>query len=333
MKKKIITGVVLLALILAAIFAINYYRQNNINREDFLLPGNYLSQGRDNQGVFDATLYFTESGDLKAIDSEGQSKFDVKLDQGFKKILYGKNIYISYDKKIQALNRLNGKLIKEVEFEKEILNIELIDNQVYAYIEDGYVFLGERLNKFDLYTYDGQPTAMSQQGSKRAVNLLESIRGNINSRIVITDSDREVFNINSAEEIFLYNRVLSNGKVFLVSNRYIYLIKESSIENKVFIKNPKAIDFKDDQIQVLDFDSLRRFDSNLDEIDSVTIEDDIEQIKILDTSTVAYSASKIYVYQNGNVMNTDIQANHKIYQDQYGVYLFTNDRVERVKAY
>lgn len=331
-KKVILTIVGIVLIIFLSIFFYNSYQFENISDQPYSLSRE-IKDSYKHISVFDEVLYFVEGEELVAIDIENKEIFSKKIGKNLQNIIYDKYIYLVYEKQIDLLNRRSGKLIRTVSVDEKIDHFEKNESNMIAYFKKSINIYDLKLIDVEKLTFDSEPVTFSQNASKKSLAFIESNQGRLSSTYRVYDKDEIIYEISSQDEVFMETGFFNDNLHFALTNRYLYLFDNSKLINKVMVFSPRAISFENQEIALVDDRQLRIFDSNLTELSQINLSFYADNIAARANSMVLIGEGKLSVYENSNVMESDIK-NAKLYViNDSGVYIIFSDKVEKVKAY
>lgn len=334
MKKKVLIWTLVVLLVVTGFYYIyELVNLNQVKSEDVSIKKK-IEDTDEHIGVFDKTLYSVNKNRLLASDSMGQEVFVKNLGLNFVDIIYDKYIYVAQnDGLIRALDRENGDEIRKIDLNKKLYDIELVDGKLIAYSD-------KSINKLSLYLknelekkFEHRPVKYREQKEKSAVIFLDRELGGMKSRFAIYNKDEEIYYISSVDELFMHEAFLSDGSSLVLTNSYLYKIKDSKVVKKTFLMNPRSIDIQKGKIALIDFEKLKIYDDNLELTKEVKLGFKANKLSIYENSILIAGENTVASFENDNLIKTDVQAMKGTYVDKFGMYAIFGDRVEKVKAY
>lgn len=332
MKIKISKFKIFIFIILAILSVLVYkvYKFNKLSSEVEVF-NTKIDKTAEFIGVVDDKYYRLEKGYFIGSD-EQKELFRIKV-LNIKNIIYDKFIYLieGYGR-IKLLDRNTGDEIKSYENIKDIQFAELKNSKIVVYTKNS-IYLGDlKLNKFDEINDLLNPIKIDFNKNIKSIIEFNQDFGNIKSILIVKNSENQDFVLSSQNEIFIFTKIIGD-KVIAVSNKYIYSIKDNSIENKIFLKKINSIDANDENLVIADNGELFIYDKDLKLLDKKVLNNQVENISIRKNSIVILSNNKIKLYQNSNIIENDIPEYISYYVNSNDYYIVFPNRIEKLKAY
>ncbi|EHR36270.1 hypothetical protein ACWOAQ_05640 [Helcococcus kunzii] len=323
---------ILLIAILALVlfFVIKIYQFNNLDSKVETFNVDFTKE-TNNIGVLNNKYYKIDNGVFSA-NTENGEQFKINV-LDINKVIYDKYIYLVENSgRIRLLNRNDGKELKKVKLDKSIESIEKNGDNLIVYHPDKVSVLSDKLEKVNEVSDLRNPIKYDFTDTKEAILEMDLSDGVVSSIFTVKNNDNTQFSISSSNEVFLFTKIIDDNTI-MVSNSYIYLINGNSVVKKILLKDISAIDFNYEQLAVVDDKQLIIFDKNLEEIDKKTIGVDADKLSIRKNSIVAIGNEKLFVYENGNVIDADIGGVVNWFENDQVFYTIFLDKIVKVNAY
>lgn len=330
-KKSIFIYTILVVLaILTIFFAVKSYNflsiSSNIDyfQTDEILPNSHL-------GILDDNYYRVKNNYYEGFNSDNNKLFTIKV-QDIADIIYDKYIYIFHaDGKIKVIDRSSGKEIRSTDIKTNIKKAILQNDYILIFGEDKIQKLDKKLNTIESISNLKNPIAYDISNLEAYIELFH-INGVINSVLTVKDKDNIRFQLNSTNETFINLKFINNNLVVL-SNNYLYLIKENKVHKKIFIGKLSAIDFRDNKVAMVDNQTLRIFNESLEEIDNKVLDKEVEKLSIRKNSIIMLSENSILVYENGNLLEEVANDWIDSFSGKDAYYVVFKNKIQKVNAY
>lgn len=322
--------ILLLILALVLFFVIKIYQFNNLSSNAETINVDFTEE-TSNIGVLNNKFYKIDNGVFSA-NSENGEEFKLKV-LDVNKVIYDKYIYIAENSgRIKMLGRNDGKQIKQIELEKKIESIEKTDDHLIVYHPDQITVLNKKLDTVSKVNDIKDPFMYDFTSNKESILEMELNDGVISSIFTVKNNDNTQFSISSSNEVFLFTKIIDDNTI-MISNSYIYLIDGNSIVKKVLLKDISAIDFAYDKLAIVDNKELVIYDKNIEEIDRKEIGVDADTVSIRKNSIVAIGNDKLFVYENGNVIDAELSGVVDWFENDQVFYTIFLDKIVKVNAY
>lgn len=322
--------ILLLILALVLFFVIKIYQFNNLSSNAETINVDFTEE-TSNIGVLNNKFYKIDNG-IFSSNSENGEEFKLKV-LDVNKVIYDKYIYIAENSgRIKMLGRNDGKQIKQIELEKKIESIEKTDDHLIVYHPDQITVLNKKLDTVSKVNDIKDPFMYDFTSNKESILEMELNDGVISSIFTVKNNDNTQFSISSSNEVFLFTKIIDDNTI-MISNSYIYLIDGNSIVKKVLLKDISAIDFAYDKLAIVDNKELVIYDKNIEEIDRKEIGVDADTVSIRKNSIVAIGNDKLFVYENGNVIDAEVSGVVDWFENDQVFYTIFLDKIVKVNAY
>lgn len=322
--------ILLLILALVLFFVIKIYQFNNLSSNAETINVDFTEE-TSNIGVLNNKFYKIDNGVFSA-NSENGEEFKLKV-LDVNKVIYDKYIYIAENSgRIKMLGRNDGKQIKQIELDKKIESIEKTDDHLIVYHPDQITVLNKKLDTVSKVNDIKDPFMYDFTSNKESILEMELNDGVISSIFTVKNNDNTQFSISSSNEVFLFTKIIDDNTI-MISNSYIYLIDGNSIVKKVLLKDISAIDFAYDKLAIVDNKELVIYDKNIEEIDRKEIGVDADTVSIRKNSIVAIGNDKLFVYENGNVIDAEVSGVVDWFENDQVFYTIFLDKIVKVNAY
>lgn len=338
MKKKIkrqvhltpVRVIVLSLLVIILIIGTWIYRFNDISSSINIFNTN-VEENTKFVGILNNKFYKLEN-DIFSANEENGEVFSIKV-LDVKNIVYDKYIYIAEGSgRIRMLDRNNGKEIKRINIDDKIENIEKKDDNIIVYSKDKIILLNYKLEEIFRRNELNNPVKYDFTNSKESFIEMDLNNGIISSIFTVKNNDNTQFSISSKNEVFIFTKIIGESTI-MVSNSYIYIINGNSITKKILLENISAIDYAYDKLAIVDNKSLVLYNNELDEIERKSIGYDASKISIRKNSIVILNEDKLTLYENGNIIDADVQGLLGWYENKNNFYTVFTNRIEKVNAY
>lgn len=332
MKKKSILLYLIIAvlLILVIYFSVRTYRFYSIKSDIQYIKTSNNSESKL-IGIVDNKYYRIKDDQFEAFNKDNKEIFSIKTNN-IVDIIYDRVIYFfSGDGKVVSISRDKGKEEKKIDLKMEIKKANLVNNQIVIFGKNKISILDRKLKIIKEVDKLTNPIAYTENKTQKFIEL-ESINETINSTLTIKNNDEVLYKLNATKETFLKIEEI-NDSIFLLSNKYIYLIKENKIIKKMIVLNLSAIDFRDNKIAMVDNNILNIFDENLELIESKPLNKEIQKISIRKNSIIMLAKDSIFVYEKGNLLEEKAKDWISSYAENDAYYIIFKDKIQRVNAY
>lgn len=332
MKKKsiLLYSILAVLLILVIYFSVKIYKFYSIKSDIQYIKTLDNSESRL-IGVVDNKYYRIKDNKFEAFDRNNKEIFSFKANN-IVDIIYDRVIYLfTGDGKVFSISRYNGKEEKIIDLKMEIKKANLVDDQIVIFGRKKISILNRKLKIIKEFDKLSNPVAYTENSTQKFIEL-ESINGTINSSLTIKNNDEDLYKLNATKETFLKLKDI-NDTLFLLSNKYMYLIKENKIIKKKLVFNLSAIDFRNDKIAIVDNNILSILDENLELIESKPLNKEIQKISIRKNSIIMLAKDSVFVYENGNLLEEKAENWISSYAENEAYYIIFKDKIQRVNAY
>lgn len=332
MKKKsiLLYSILAVLLILVIYFSVKIYKFYSIKSDIQYIKTLDNSESRL-IGVVDNKYYRIKDDKFEAFDRNNKEIFSFKANN-IVDIIYDRVIYLfTGDGKVFSISRYNGKEEKIIDLKMEIKKANLVDDQIVIFGRKKISILNRKLKIIKEFDKLSNPVAYTENSTQKFIEL-ESINGTINSSLTIKNNDEDLYKLNATKETFLKLKDI-NDTLFLLSNKYMYLIKENKIIKKKLVFNLSAIDFRNDKIAIVDNNILSILDENLELIESKPLNKEIQKISIRKNSIIMLAKDSVFVYENGNLLEEKAENWISSYAENEAYYIIFKDKIQRVNAY
>lgn len=281
-------------------------------------------------GVIDDKYYYLEGSKFIGHDVE-KELFSIEVDD-VNNIIYDKNIYIVENNgKISMIDRYDAKEKKSIDIEKNIEFSRFEDNKIYLFTKDSVLVKSSKLK--DLESFENLNNPIDLAYTKDINSMIEmKLKDGIISSKISSNSTKDDFKIETANEIFLDTFIIQNSTYF-VSNRYIYKIDEGNISKKIMLANISNIDNDDEKIVVVDNGILKIYNPNLELLDSKIVDITANDLSIRLDSIIILGEDKLKVYQNSNVIESPLGDYISYVENEDSYYVISENKIEKINAY
>lgn len=324
---KIILYIILFIFLL---IILKIYKFNNTNTNIDLFEGD-ISNDSEFVGVLDNRYYQVKDNKFNSYDKNNEVFSMNVLDVS--NIVYDKYIYISEKSgRIKMIDRTDSKEVKRIDLDHDIELFNIINKKLVAFGEKNITVLDKKLEIVEEKEGLTNPVLYDFSNLKESLVEMDLINGKISSIFTVKNRDNTQFSISSINEVFLYTKIIDEDTI-LVSNRYIYLINGNSIIKKILLEDISAVDYKNNELVVVDNGYLKIFDNSLEIKENKNINMSAKTVSIRDNSIVILGEEKLSVYENGNVVDVNIEKPIDSYSDNQSFYIIFPGRIEKVNAY
>lgn len=336
MKKNTIFRI--LGLIVIGVIAVLVYRDykfNNISSDPFNM-NIAINKDYKDISVIGEVLYYRDKNTLYGVYEKKDGNevlFSRDLGDDVQNIIYDKYIYIVRSNGIELLKRNNGKTERVLENIENLSFAEKHGNYIFGYTDKRAYVWSLDLKNENKMLFDQTPAKFRKQDDLYSAILIGSNAGTMKTRYQVFENDTNIYDIASVDEAFLYSDFIDVNKHIVVTNRYVYLFEKDRLIKKVFITNPIAIDSGYGKIAVVDYNSLKVFNNNLELEDNITINFEVDKVKIRNNSITVIGDRNIGVYENKNLVEMSIGEYQSIAINDFGTYIIFDNRIEKVKSY
>lgn len=336
MKKSSILKILgVVAILIIGFLIYRDYQFNTVSTDPFSM-NIAMDKSYNDVSVVGDVLYYRDKQTLYGIKKKEDTNeviFSKELEAGIKTIIYDKYIYVVSPNSVELLNRKNGKTNRVIENLDSLTFAEKHGDNIIGYADkSAYIWSLDLKNEKKL-SFDQTPAKVRKEGNLYSVILVNSDAGIIKSRYQVFENDKMIYDISSVDEVFLYSDFIGANKHIVATNRYIYLFEMNVLVKKTLVKNPIAFDSQNGMIAVLDYKSLKVYNSDLALQDNLNINFEVDKIKFRENSITIIGDRNVGVYENKNLLEMPIGEYQGIAINDFGTYIIFENRVEKVKSY
>lgn len=332
MKKRRILSIVLgiiFILILILIYFVHGSKKLNSEVNSFSIK---ISDKAKFIGVTDDKVYYLEDNILYSKDNEKEI-FSKVVGIDIVDIIYGRYIYV-FEKSgnISMYSRHTGELLKSKKLEKIILKAKNYENDIIVFCQNGINIITPNLENVRNFDNLKSPVNFSSVGDSYSYIEMEESKGILYSKYSVFDSGEEIFSINTSNELFVYSSMINKNESILISNKYIYKIVDGKISEKTIVFNLKSVDNFNGRYAIADGRNLKIYDKSFKLESETNLDFDVIKLSVRNNTIAIIGESQVAVYENGNIIKTNISYPKNYYISSQGVYVIFDNKIDRIKA-
>lgn len=307
------------------------------------------TDGMTDFGMMGNNLFYTYSGKLYCVSSNGEQKYDIAIDKNVKQIVYGlSKIYIlNADRTIlqidaktgSILNRIDVKDANEIQVKGDQL-IVLGDSAFYVYNDMKLSSTKETKGMPKKYAKNGEYSAWIEIGEQEHVES----EGNVgvdpefestlvtgeHNKFTIEKNNKKLFGFATSSQDF--NDIIPIGEdgFLLIGDKDIYFFVDGKLKFSKKVIYFKDIEISKDQIAVLDGNDLivMNMDGNITNIYSM--QHDAKNVLFNGKEILLFGYDVIIKKEDEELIATKSKDIYKIIKNEDGsILLIYSDHVER----